>query len=96
MKKQAVKNLAKELLHTSGLSNIQFEFLTHTNTVGQCRFNDGKAYKIEFSWPMSKHLSERDVKENLLQEIAHALSGENNRFNATYYNTLLTLREKVG
>lgn len=98
MKLTDAKNLARELMNAHGLADVPFEFNRHKRSLGVCKFRgpykDGeyKVMGIALSEKWTPFLSEAEVKDTVLHEIAHALAG----FKAAHGYKWKAMARKVG
>lgn len=69
-KSEQVSRLGRDLLDEHGLEDWQFRIATTIRTLGRCFY---KSRTIEFS-ANYLHISDSEIRDTILHEIAHALS----------------------
>jgi len=80
MKRAEVAKLARELLNQHGFGHVPFEFDRGTKRIGACHFkrdSECKRYvsSISFSHHWAGLLDEKDIRDTILHELAHAIAG---------------------
>lgn len=75
MKLSAAEHLAHTLIVQHGFDeDLEFGFNNRKNALGICKIRYGKAYRIELSKIWTEALTEDEVRDTLLHEIAHAMT----------------------
>lgn len=75
MDKTLAHRMARTLMDDHGLTNIPFEWSRGKRTMGTTVFKAGEVVKITLSHIYTDLLTEAEVKDTVLHEIAHALVG---------------------
>ena len=88
MELRAAFEMAEGLVREHGLVGWQVEFDTAKRRAGVCRFNDRV---IGLSAPITRVHDERDVRDTVLHEIAHALVGPAHGHDAVWRRTALAI-----
>lgn len=69
------QTMARNLMDSHGFSHMKFGFNRRKVALGVCRFLNKKPVSIELSSVWVPYLSEDEVKDVILHEIAHAIAG---------------------
>lgn len=62
-------------MNTHNVGELNFGFNNRKNSVGICRFRNKVPFAIEISNVFAPYLSDEEIKDTILHEIAHALAG---------------------
>lgn len=76
MKLSEAATLARNLITAHGFPHVKFAFNRRKNALGVCRYSAAtrQAVSIELSEHWVPHLSESEVRDTILHEIAHAMT----------------------
>jgi len=74
MELSAAKQLALSLMKEHGFGDLPFSFHRMKNALGTCYFSGGVPTAIKLSEYWVPHLSEAEVRDTILHEIAHAMT----------------------
>ena len=72
---------AQSLLRQHGLTQWNFQFDYGTRRAGSCQY---EKHLITMSYDYARHVSDEDVQDTLLHEIAHALVGKQHNHDAIW------------
>jgi len=78
MNQTEARKIALSLMEQHGLGHVPFKFDRAVNRLGATRYNrqNGKTTQISLSATLLPHMKEKDVRDVVLHEIAHALANE--------------------
>ena len=74
MELSAAKQLALSLMKEHGFGDLPFSFHRMKTALGTCYFSGGMPTAIKLSEYWVPHLSEAEVRDTILHEIAHAMT----------------------
>ena len=78
---EAILELALGLMHEHGLKKWHFKFDHSTRRAGCCNYHDKR---ISISFDLARNASDKDIRDTLLHEIAHALVGKKHNHDAIW------------
>jgi predicted SprT family Zn-dependent metalloprotease len=89
-----IRELARQLLDTHGLTDWEFGFNTNLRRAGVCFYpQQGEPGRIELSLHFAEH-NQEEVRDTILHEIAHALVGPGHGHDAVWRAKCLAIGAK--
>ena len=76
-----ILKMAQGLMHSHGLKKWRFKFDHSTRRAGCCNYRD-KLISISFN--LALNATDKDIRDTILHEIAHALVGKKHNHNAVW------------
>jgi len=75
MKKNEIARLARSLMNQHGYQDVPFEWSRAKRALGMAKFRNGQPRVLALSEPIMPHLTEDEVRDVILHEIAHFDAG---------------------